>query len=353
MCIFVDDETYHDCSSTIDRITSNARLAPPASLTSGISYSRPISPSPADTLEEFYDDHPLVNFWHKSDWVTFQETEKAKPTDPAKGDAQKDSTARYIEDGNGECVSAATLKEIRKTARRVWAMFKERGEAPAQWSKASSKVVNAYRLEMRRQHPELRLCANDWKSEALATQAYPSWYQNHCKSSIKAEEEAPTAATRPSHKKRRRHGEIDESKEYSQEKAAKKQKTLDDKPSGTDNADDGGGFSVGEGSNDTNRAIDSFTRKGEEPGPSDELKRNPAVSSEPGGSLFWVCYIIFVVMHTMLTIGPLDGITRVPYLVRCVILLSKILFFCDLFSLTNTSHREGISLRQYSSNPLK
>lgn len=36
--------------------------------------------------------------------------------DPAKGDAQKDSAARYIEDENGVPVSAATLKEIRKTA---------------------------------------------------------------------------------------------------------------------------------------------------------------------------------------------------------------------------------------------
>jgi hypothetical protein len=68
---------------------------------------------------------------------------------PAKGDAQKDSMAWYIEDENGEPMSAATLREIRKTARRVWAMFKERGEAPAQWSKASSKVMNAYRSEMR------------------------------------------------------------------------------------------------------------------------------------------------------------------------------------------------------------
>jgi hypothetical protein len=141
-------ETYHGCSSTIDRITSNTCLALPASQTSSMPYSCPISPSPADILEESYDNHPHISFWHKSDWAAFQEKEKSKPTDPAKGDAQKDSTARYIEDENGEPVSAATLREIWKTAQRVWAMFKECGEAPAQWSKASSKVVNAYRSEM-------------------------------------------------------------------------------------------------------------------------------------------------------------------------------------------------------------
>ena len=260
---------------------------------SGMPYSGPISPSPADVPEGFRDDYPLVNFWHKSDWTAFQETEKSKPTDPAKGDAQKDSTARYIEDENGEPVSTATLKEIRKTARRVWAMFRERGEAPPQWSKASSKVVNAYRSEMRRQHPELRLCGNDWKSEALATQAYPSWYQNHCKSSIKAEEEAPTAVTRPSHKKKkkRQSGEVDESKESSQEKVAKKQKTLDDKSSESDNAGDGGGDSV-EGANGTTSAIDSSTRnEGEEHGPSNRHQSKPAAESKPAGSPFWVRYI--------------------------------------------------------------
>jgi hypothetical protein len=96
----------------------------------------------------------------------------------------------------------------------------------------------------------------------------------------------------------------------------KKLKTLDDKPSRADNADDRGGLSMGgdfvEGSNNTNSAIDSFTHKeGEEPGPSDELERNPAASSEPVGFLFWVCHIIFVMMHIMLTVGTLDGITLV------------------------------------------
>ena len=106
---------------------------------------------------------------------------------------------------------------------------------------------------------------------------------------------------------------IDKNKECSQEKVAKNPKTLDDKSNRADNTDNGGGFSMGghfvEGGNDTNSAIDSFTHKeGEEPGPSDELKRNPAVSSKPLGSLFWVCCIIFVVMHVMLTICTLDSI---------------------------------------------
>ena len=48
--------------------------------------------------------------------VPFQDKEKSKPMDPAKGDAQKDSMARYSEDENREPMSATTLKEIQKTA---------------------------------------------------------------------------------------------------------------------------------------------------------------------------------------------------------------------------------------------
>jgi len=221
----------------------------------GMPYSCPISPPPADIPEGFRDDYPLVQFWHKSDWTAFQEKEKSKPMDPTKGDAQKDSTARYIEDENGEPVSAATLKAVWKTVRHVWAMFREHGEAPPQWSKASSKVVNAYRSEMRRQHPELCLCANDWKFEVLATQAYPSWYQNHCKLLIKEEDEAPTVSTRPSQKKKKRQsGEVDGGKESSQEKVAKMQKMLDDKAR-SGNADNGKGDFV-EGGNSTTSATD-------------------------------------------------------------------------------------------------
>jgi hypothetical protein len=274
----------------------------------GMPYSRPISPPPADIPEGFRDDYLLVKFWHKSNWTAFQEKEKSKPMDPTKGDAQKDSTARYIEDENGEPVSAATLKAVRKTARHVWAMFRDRREAPPQWSKASSKVVNTYRSEMCWQHPELRLCANNWKSEVLATQAYPSWYQNHCKSSIKEEDEAPTVSTRPSQKKKRQSGEVDGGKESSQEKVAKKQKMLDDKAR-SGNTDDGKGDFV-EGGNSTTSATDeSLTcNEGEEPGTSNGLQSNLAATSEVAGSPFWVCYIIFVMMHIMLTIGPRDGI---------------------------------------------
>ena len=84
--------------------------------------------------------------------------------------------APFIEDKSGNPVSVTQLKAISLTARRIWETFEANGEAPPQWGKVNSKIVNTYRHEMCGTHPELHLCLNDWKSEALATIGYPLWY---------------------------------------------------------------------------------------------------------------------------------------------------------------------------------
>ena len=191
--------------ATLDNILKNVSLGirPSTLWKSYTPHSRPASPLPTEILEESQDDYPQVKFWHKADWSKHQEVEKSKPTDPTSEDGRNDTMAMYIEDRCGVPVSNATLKEIRKTMRCVWNLFEDSGEAPPQWGKASSKVVNAYRSELRQAHPELRLCANDWKSEMLAMQGYPSWYQNHIKP-IKREE------VPPSKKQTKRWSDVDE-----------------------------------------------------------------------------------------------------------------------------------------------
>lgn len=201
---------------------------------------RPTSPSPPVIPEENPLSYPLVTFWNKSDWVRFQEGERQKPIDPARVDKHRDENTKapYIQDERGIPVNASTLKEMRKTARRVWVSFLNKGEAPPQWGKASSKVVNAYRSEMRRQHPELRLCSNDWKSEALATQAYSSWYQNHGRKPVKSEESTPALVESRSSRTKRR---VDNRKdsEASNESFSKKQKLKDTRQASVSDSDDG------------------------------------------------------------------------------------------------------------------
>jgi hypothetical protein len=97
---------------------------------------------------------------------------------------------RYVEDETGQMIDGHKAGAIRKMARSIWAAFAQHGKAPAKWSQADIVVLQSYRREMRQHFPELRLCENDWKSEQIAIDNYPSWRTHHLgtdKSSIKQE----------------------------------------------------------------------------------------------------------------------------------------------------------------------
>lgn len=89
----------------------------------------------------------------------------------------------YIEDENGEPVGGERLSAIRKLCRSIWTKFADLKQAPKTWGRANLSLTNEYRMELRRQFPEFRLCENHWKADLLATENYPSWHQNHCRKS--------------------------------------------------------------------------------------------------------------------------------------------------------------------------
>ena len=88
-------------------------------------------------------------------------------------------------------------------------------------------------------HPELHLCLNDWKSEALATMGYPSWYQN-CKKGIKKEADFPVLGTEPTAQKRskRKGKEAGEGADNTERERVKKQKTVGDEADPGQNGED-------------------------------------------------------------------------------------------------------------------
>ncbi|KAJ6534072.1 hypothetical protein B0H10DRAFT_2246946 [Mycena sp. CBHHK59/15] len=85
------------------------------------------------------------------------------------------TTGKYIEDTEGHMVSGYRLSSMYTVARRVWLLLLERGKAPPKWSQGSVEVVALYNNEMCQQFPELRLCADNWKAQQIATTNYPSW----------------------------------------------------------------------------------------------------------------------------------------------------------------------------------
>ena len=225
-------------STNLDKFINNKTRAtmPSSHHTPNSGSTSPLS-GDIKIAEESQDNYPDIKFWNKNNWTTYADCEKFKPTDPmADG---KVHTAPFIEDKSGNPVSVTQLKAIRLTARRIWETFEANGEAPPQWGKANSKIVNTYRHEMRGTHPELRLCLNDWKSEALATMGYPSWYQNR-KKGIKKEADFPVLDTKPTTQKRskRKVKEGGGGGDSAERERVKKQKTVGDETDPGQNGED-------------------------------------------------------------------------------------------------------------------
>lgn len=130
-------------------------------------------------------DFPKVSFWERRDYNTWKSSQKGVSgiTLGKRGNAQASQgmnvNMQYVENANGIPVDGFRAASIRSTAYSIFFELKERGCAPTVFSKIVQHAKVHYIVEMERNHPELRLCANHWKSLFVATQNYPSWYGHH------------------------------------------------------------------------------------------------------------------------------------------------------------------------------
>ena len=80
------------------------------------------------------------------------------------------------------------VRDIHSHARAIGANFQTVGCAPMTWGRADAEIAHMFRREMHSKFFEFTLCNNDWKADLLATEHYPSWYNNHIRAdNIKAE----------------------------------------------------------------------------------------------------------------------------------------------------------------------
>jgi hypothetical protein len=137
-------------------------------------------------------DFPNVRFWHKSKWNNHIKTEAKgfSSTGPVgergSGRASKgiNVSMQYVEDENGDAVDGFRATAIRNLAQNVFQQLLNHGQAPATWSAAGNDVKKHYFHEMESQFTELRLCADHWKTQHLATHIYPSWHANRRNKSL-------------------------------------------------------------------------------------------------------------------------------------------------------------------------
>jgi hypothetical protein len=146
-----------------------------------------LPPGSSPEIQLIRENYPNVNFWYRQDWLNHIK-EGGNSTDVGEVVRGKsltskgiNKTAKYIEGANGEPIDGYKLRDIRAHARAIWANFQTVGRAPLTWGRADAEIAHIYRREMRSKFFEFSLCDNDWKADLLATEHYPSWYNNHIK----------------------------------------------------------------------------------------------------------------------------------------------------------------------------
>lgn len=143
------------------------------------------------------EDYPNVKFWYRQDWLNYIK-EGGNSTDVGELVRGKsliskgiNKTAKYIEGADGEPVDGYKVRDIRSHARAIWANFQTVGRAPPTWGRADAEIAHVFRREMRLKFFEFSLCDNDWKADLLATENYPSWYNNHIRADDIKRESTP------------------------------------------------------------------------------------------------------------------------------------------------------------------
>lgn len=171
-------------------------------------------------------DYPEIEFWHKVTWKSTRRkqsqesyigNEEDEEEDDKQGKMRGNSCAskginvsmRWVEEKNGEIIDGYRATYIRGFAFGLLFELLKQGKLPLKWSMASNDVKIWFYTEMARQIPELRYCADHWKTQEIATTIYPGWISRHgggsaVKTEVKTEDDTIDAVhqERSSGKKR-------------------------------------------------------------------------------------------------------------------------------------------------------
>lgn len=151
------------------------------------------------------DDYPLIDYWYKRQWVSSSAdriteitgkgeneeedgiaedpAEDLRSTSPGPG-AQRGQgrsraginvSMRYIQDEDGKIIDGHRAREIRIHARALFVGFAMQGKQFASWGDADAISRRTFYTEMVNRFEELQYCDLDWKSEQIATDAFPGW----------------------------------------------------------------------------------------------------------------------------------------------------------------------------------
>ncbi|KAJ7736980.1 hypothetical protein DFH07DRAFT_1064815 [Mycena maculata] len=111
---------------------------------------------------------PEIRYWTRKNFSGDDVTE-------FDDDTEKVGKLGLIEHITGVRFTAEELKSVRKHTYESFAGLLEDGIAPQKWSQASSTATQRVRKDIITKHPEISLCTNNWKVDALITETYGQW----------------------------------------------------------------------------------------------------------------------------------------------------------------------------------
>ena len=120
---------------------------------------------------------PSVKMWEDHEYNGHRKGGRRGGEDDPQDKPKGSILSSYMEDEDGEEIPKGTRDRVRKTARGLFAQLLRRNEAPITWGAAPLNVQTELVFKLEKEYPFLRLCANHWKAEKVATNSYSQWYR--------------------------------------------------------------------------------------------------------------------------------------------------------------------------------
>ena len=150
------------------------------------------------------DDYPLVKFWYKRSYC--KENTKRRKLSRKNGTGRGISRASqdenvsfwFLYNADGTTVNSDVVSSLRADAKLVWTgMCEDYGPMGLPWTEVPIKHLMEFWLRLERSYPFLRLCANHYKADAVATSDYTNWYNNHVRKRRRVAKPARARKSRP------------------------------------------------------------------------------------------------------------------------------------------------------------
>ncbi|KLO17327.1 hypothetical protein SCHPADRAFT_887116 [Schizopora paradoxa] len=121
------------------------------------------------------DDVPHIKYFTRTEYDAAKAKWSANLIRPADGD----SRLSFMEHEDGTPISEQEAKQLRQSARGIFAHLLSQRQAPEKWGQVSVVAQDFFFNTIAERFPYAAMGEDMWKMQLLATICYPSWYRNN------------------------------------------------------------------------------------------------------------------------------------------------------------------------------